>query len=75
MLNKSFQAQFLVPMAITIAYGLFVATFITLFLLPVYLVWVNGLKRGVYWLWNARLPEPARWSRPTSEIEFEEMDH
>ncbi len=74
-LNKSFQAQFLVPMAITIAYGLFVATFITLFLLPVYLVWVNGLKRGVYWLWNARLPEPREVEPAYKEIEFEEMDH
>ena len=74
-LNKSFQAQFLVPMAITIAYGLFVATFITLFLLPVYLVWVNGLKRGVYWLWNARLPEAREVEPAYKEIEFEEMDH
>jgi multidrug efflux pump subunit AcrB len=34
-LNKSFQAQFLIPMAVTVAYGLAIATFVTLIVLPV----------------------------------------
>lgn len=74
-LNKSFQAQFLVPMAITIAYGLLVATFITLLLLPVYLVWVNTGKRLAFWAWNARMPEPEAVEPAVKEIPFERMDH
>ena len=74
-LNKSFQAQFLVPMAITIAYGLLIATFITLFLLPVYLVWVNTVKRWAFWAWNARMPEAEAVEPAVKEIPFERMDH
>lgn len=52
MFETSFQAQFLIPMAISIAFGLAFATFLTLVLLPtVYLV-VEDLKGCLRWLWT-----------------------
>lgn len=57
-LNKSFQAQFLVPMAISVAYGLLIATFTTLLLLPVLLLSFNWLKRMLSWLWTGKKPAP-----------------
>ena len=49
MLNKSFQAQFLIPMAISVAFGLLFVTVIILVLLPIYLLWINPLHRS--WVW------------------------
>ena len=50
MLEKSRQAQFLIPMAISIAYGIAFATFLTLILLPVFLSFSNNIKVGTKWL-------------------------
>jgi multidrug efflux pump subunit AcrB len=47
--EKSRQAQFLIPMAISIAYGIALATVLTLVLLPLMLSLGNNLK--VYWKW------------------------
>lgn len=44
-LEKSFQAQFLIPMAISVAYGLLVGTFILLVLIPALLMISNRIKR------------------------------
>lgn len=44
-LEKSFQAQFLIPMAISVAYGLLVGTFILLVLIPALLMISNRTKR------------------------------
>ncbi len=55
-LEKSFQAQFLVPMAISLAYGLAFATFLTWFLLPSILLYFSDLKYYSYWLWNGKKP-------------------
>jgi multidrug efflux pump subunit AcrB len=52
MLNKSFQAQFLIPMAIAVAFGLLFVTVIILVLLPIYLQWINPLHRS--WVWIKR---------------------
>ena len=49
-LEKSRQAQFLIPMAISIAYGIAVATVLTLILLPVYLSLSNSFKVSSKWL-------------------------
>ncbi len=48
--EKSMQAQFLIPMAIAIAYGLLVATFLTLVFLPVTLYSLNFVKVIIHWL-------------------------
>jgi len=61
MLEQSFQAQFLIPMAISIVFGLAFATVLTLMLVPtLYLILEDGhvLLR---WLWHGRrAPEPTR---------------
>lgn len=51
-LEKSIQAQFVIPMALSLAYGLLAATFMTLLVLPSVLVVVNNLKRAWLWLWE-----------------------
>lgn len=57
-LETSFQAQFLVPMAISLAYGIFIATFVTLIALPVMLTVLNRAKILVVWLWEGKKPKP-----------------
>jgi len=56
-LERSFQAQFLIPMAIAVAYGLFIATFTTLILLPISLMGLNIFNRNLGWLWTGRKPQ------------------
>jgi len=51
-LDQSFQAQFLIPMAVSVAYGLLGATFILLILLPILLITASNFKRAVHWLWE-----------------------
>lgn len=71
-MEKSFQAQFLVPMAIAIAYGLAIATLITLLLLPITLVSMNRLRVLIEWLFTQRKPtqeeiEPAVYEMTQDE--------
>ena len=45
MLERSFQAQLMIPMAASLAFGLMLATFLVLILVPVfYLQYVKTLK-------------------------------
>jgi predicted RND superfamily exporter protein len=48
--EKSRQAQFLKPMAISIAYGIGFATLLTLLMLPLFLSVNNKIKKGGKWL-------------------------
>lgn len=50
LLEKSRQAQFLKPMAISIAYGIAFATFLTLIMLPIFLAFSNRIKMSTKWL-------------------------
>lgn len=50
LLEKSRQAQFLKPMAISISYGIAMATVLTLLLLPILLSISNNIKVGGKWL-------------------------
>ena len=50
LLEKSRQAQFLKPMAISIAYGIGFATILTLLMLPIFLAFNNNVKVGTKWL-------------------------
>lgn len=50
LLEKSRQAQFLKPMAISISFGIAYATILTLFLLPLFLAFSNTIKQKVKWL-------------------------
>ncbi|MFQ5589885.1 MAG: efflux RND transporter permease subunit [Phycisphaerae bacterium] len=48
--ERSSQAQSLIPMAISLAFGLMFATALTLFIVPVLFLVVNDVKRFVHWL-------------------------
>jgi multidrug efflux pump subunit AcrB len=50
LLEKSRQAKFLQPMAISISYGIMVATVLTLVVLPMLLSTSNSVKRRLKWL-------------------------
>ena len=52
MLEQSFQARFLIPMAITISCGLISATAVILLVVPSLLMVVQDVRRGVSWLWT-----------------------
>ena len=56
--EKSFQAQFLIPMAISVAYGLLVGTFILLVLIPALLVISNKSKVGLAKLYTGEYVDP-----------------
>ncbi|RED50339.1 efflux RND transporter permease subunit [Seonamhaeicola aphaedonensis] len=50
LLEKSRQAQFLKPMAISISFGIGYATILTLLVLPLFLAFSNDIKKNVKWL-------------------------
>ncbi|MDX2247065.1 MAG: efflux RND transporter permease subunit [Bacteroidia bacterium] len=56
-LEKSFQAQFLIPMAISIAFGLAASTVVVLLVLPSILILFNQYKVNMIWLWEGTKPE------------------
>lgn len=72
LLEKSLQAQFLIPMAISVSFGLLAITFIILLVLPALLIINNRIKVYTAYAWNAKKPtytevEPA--ARELQEIE------
>ncbi|MCF8278725.1 MAG: efflux RND transporter permease subunit [Flavobacteriales bacterium] len=73
-LEKSRQAQFLIPMAISIAYGIIIATILTLIMLPMLISVANTAKVYLKWLWEGRRPskeevEPAVEELPSARGE------
>jgi len=71
MLERSFQAQFLIPMAISIVFGLAFGTVLTLFLLPIFYMIFEDVRMGARWLWTDRytdrlepVPQPAETTTP-----------
>lgn len=50
--EQSRQAQFLIPMAISIAYGIGFATVLTLVMLPIFLSFSNWVKKHSKWIYN-----------------------
>jgi len=57
-LENSFQAQFLIPMAIALAYGVLVGTFFILTLFPIIILVLNDIKRKVMELWTGEKVDP-----------------
>ena len=71
--EKQLQAQFLIPMAIAIAYGLVLATLLTLVFLPAFLKVINKIRYTKEWVFtgkslNSELREPA-----IKEMEYEKI--
>jgi multidrug efflux pump subunit AcrB len=55
-LEKSGQAQVLIPMAVSIAFGVLFATIVTLVLIPCLIVILNDLRRIFHSCWYLRFP-------------------
>ncbi|MBT8319226.1 MAG: efflux RND transporter permease subunit, partial [Gramella sp.] len=72
LLEKSRQAQFLKPMAISISYGIAVATILTLLLLPLLISISNSIKVGGRWLATGEKPSKEDMERAIKEKKEEE---
>ncbi len=73
-LEKSRQAQFLIPMAISIAYGIAVATLLTLLVLPLLLSITNSIKVGFKWLVSGNKVSKEEVERAVIELNAESHD-
>ena len=69
--EKSRQAQFLIPMAISIAYGIMLATLLTLVMLPLMLSLGNNMKVYWKWLWTGNKPTKEEVERAIIEQKTE----
>ena len=65
--EKSRQAQFLKPMAISIAYGIGFATILTLLVLPIFLAFGNAVKVSSKWLITGKKVAPNDVERAVKE--------
>ena len=70
MLEKSFQAKFLIPMAISISFGLLSATILILVALPCLLVILDDFKATAYYLWSGRT-RPVEAVHPFQDVHRE----
>ena len=70
--EKSRQAQFLIPMAISIAYGILIATILTLVMLPLLLSVSNTIKVWVKWLRTNQKITREEVERAIIESKFDE---
>ncbi|MDG1571912.1 efflux RND transporter permease subunit [Robiginitalea sp. M366] len=76
LLEKSRQAQFLKPMAISISYGIAIATVLTLIMLPILLSVVNDAKTKIRWLRTGEKVDREAVERVIKEMKTqEELDH
>ena len=55
-MESSFQAQFLIPMAVAVAYGVLFGTFFILLFFPVLIIIFNDVRRAASWLWEGKKP-------------------
>lgn len=72
--ETSRQAQFLIPMAISIAYGIIIATLLTLLTLPILLSIANGCKVYVKWFIDGERPTRESVERAIKELESENKE-
>jgi multidrug efflux pump subunit AcrB len=70
--ETSRQAQFLIPMAISLAYGIAIATVLTLVMLPMLLSISNAVKVHFIWLWEGEKPTKESVERSIKELKSEE---
>lgn len=68
-LEKSFQAQFIIPMAISLAYGVLFGTLFILFFFPVMILCFNDMKVYVTWFFRLlfSIVSDATLTKPTHE--------
>lgn len=66
--ETSRQAQFLIPMAVAVAYGITIATFLTLLMLPLLLSVGNSMRTNLTWLWTGNKPSKEEVERVIKEL-------
>ena len=66
-------AQHIVPMAISVAYGVIVATFLTLLVLPVLLVIINSMKRWIERFKTGEMPSRESVERAVQELDVNNL--
>jgi len=69
--ESSRTAQFLIPMAISIAYGIIMATFLTLFVLPLFIYFNNSVQLVWHWLKTNTWADRASLERAVKEVVHE----
>ena len=62
--DKSTQAQFLIPMAVSLGYGVLFATFTTLLIIPINYLILNDFSRAWYWLIHGTEPPTLKVKAP-----------
>jgi len=72
--ETSRQAQFLIPMAIAVAYGIAIATFLTLLMLPLMLSAWNSLKTNTIWYFTGEKPSREEVERAIKEMEVDHIE-
>ncbi|MCK5401008.1 MAG: efflux RND transporter permease subunit, partial [Flavobacteriaceae bacterium] len=74
MLEKSRSAQFLIPMAISISYGIAIATVLTLVMLPLLLSISNAIKVFIKWMRTGNDISKEEVERAIIELNYENED-
>lgn len=69
--ETSFQAQFLIPMAVSIAYGIGYATMLTLLVLPSMMALVNDARVMIKYVWTGEKPTREQVEPAIQEMESE----
>lgn len=77
-LEQDIQAQFLIPMAVSLAAGVAFATLLTLVLLPCLLLILNDIRRVGHWIWHHRWPtreEVEPWTNEAASLASAQTIH
>jgi hypothetical protein len=61
-------------MAITVAYGLTIATLVTLVILPLLISVLNDVRRVFGWAWNASAPTAESVEPAVKEMPYEDLE-
>ncbi len=73
LIETSFQAQFLIPMAVSIAFGVLIGTFIILLFFPVLIVFFNDIRITLAWIWTGKKPAREKVERVIIDKEKERI--
>ena len=71
--ERELQAQFLITMAIAIAYGLILATLLTLVFLPAFLKVVNKIRYVKEWIFTGKKLNDEEREPAIKELEYEKL--
>ncbi|MCT4580566.1 MAG: efflux RND transporter permease subunit [Flavobacteriales bacterium] len=68
--ETSFQAQFLIPMGVSIAFGVLFGTMALIFFYPSMILYFNDMRRARYWLWRGGENPPTKMEvEPITKIQ------